>query len=60
MKLEINLSSYDYNILKRISEYSEISINKLAQGIIINVINEFDSSMCEFIESNLPLKYFEE
>lgn len=60
MKLEIEITQYDYSILKRISEYSEIDINTLAKGILTNVINEFDSNMCEFIESNLPQTYFDD
>ena len=59
MKLEIELTAYDYATLKRISEYSEIDVNKLAKGILVNVINEFDSSMNEFIERSLPLGYFD-
>ena len=59
MKIEIDLSTYDYEVLKRIYDYSEINPNKLAKGIIVNVINEFDSSMNEFIEKNLPMNYYE-
>ena len=59
MKIEIDISNYDYEVLKRISDYSEINPNRLAKGIIINVINEFDSSMNEFIEKNLPMDYYE-
>ena len=60
MKIEIMLTAYDYAILKRISDYSEISIEKLATGIITNMINEFDSSMFEFLEKNLPTQYFDD
>lgn len=60
MKLEIEITNYDYTVLKRISEYSEIDVNKLVKGIIVNVINEFDTSMSEFIERSLPLSYFDD
>ena len=57
MKIEIDISSYDYEVLKRISEYSEINTNKLVKGIVLNVIDEFDTTMNELIEKSLPLNY---
>ncbi len=60
MKIEITLTAYDYAALKKISEYSEISVEKLATGIITNMITEFDSSMSKFIENNLPQSYFDD
>lgn len=59
MKIEIELSSYHYNILKKISDYSEIEPMQLAKGLIINHIDEFDSQICEFIEQNLPENTYE-
>lgn len=57
MKIEIDISSYDYDVLKRISDYSEINPNKLVKGIVLNVIDEFDTTINELIEKNLPLNY---
>lgn len=58
MKIEIELTMYDYTILKKISDYSEIDPVKLATGIIINHIENFDSEINEFIEKNLPTSYY--
>lgn len=60
MKMEIELTAYHYNLLKKISEYSEININKLCTGIIVNHIEHFDSSMMEFLEQNLPDSYYDD
>lgn len=57
MKIEIDIPSYDYEVLERISDYSEINLNKLVKGIVLNVIDEFDTTMGELIEKNLPLNY---
>lgn len=58
MKVEIELLPFHYNLLTKISEYTDIEINKLCTGIIINHIEDFDSSMMEFLESNLPDSYY--
>lgn len=60
MKLEIELTAYHYSLLKKISEYSEIEINRLCKGIIVNHIEHFDSSMMEFLEQNLPDSYYDD
>lgn len=57
MKIEINLSDYHANLLKKISKYTEIDVNNICRGMIENFIEEFDSDMCEFIESRLPDDY---
>ena len=60
MKVEINFNSVETTILKKISDYSEIDINTLCKGLIINHIENFDSKMQEFIEENIPEKYYDE
>lgn len=60
MKMEIELTAFHYHLLKKISEYSEIDINKLCTGIIVNHIEHFDSSMAEFLEQNLPDSYYDD
>lgn len=60
MKIEINITAFHYNLLKKISEYSEIEINKLCTGIIVSHIEHFDSSMMEFLEQNLPDSYYDD
>lgn len=60
MKLEIEITTYHYDLLKKISEYTEIDLNKLTKGIIINSIEQFDSDMREFMEQNLPYSYYDD
>lgn len=59
MKIEIEISEYHANILKHISEYSEIDINKLVKGVIVNHIEQFDKDMQEFLEQSLPESYYD-
>lgn len=60
MKYEIELSAYHKELLNKIASYMNIEEKKLAAGIIINSIEQFDSDMCEFIERNLPDSYYDD
>ena len=52
MKIEFQISSYDYDALKNISDYSELEINDMCRRIILGVVKEFESKMREFLEMN--------
>ena len=60
MKYEIELTAYHSTLLKKISEYSEIDVNKLIKYIIVNHIEDFDNRMQDFIEQNIPDEYYDE
>lgn len=59
MKYEIELTEYHANLLKHISEYSEIGVDKLIKGIIVNSIEQFDKDMQEYLEQSLPDSYYD-
>lgn len=52
MKIEFQISLYDYNTLEKISDYSELEINDMCKRIILGVVKEFESKMQEFLEMN--------
>ena len=60
MKIEIEITEYHANLLKHISEYSEIGINKLVKGMIISNIEQFDKDMQDFLEQSLPDSYYDD
>lgn len=60
MKIEIELTEYHANLLKNISEYSEIGINELVKGVIIAHVEQFDKDMQNFLEQSLPDSYFDD
>lgn len=59
MKYEIDLTEYHSTLLKNISEYSEIGVNKLIKGVIICFVEQFDKDMQEYLEQNLPDGYYD-
>ena len=58
MRYEIELTEYHANLLRHISEYSEIGVDKLIKGIIVNSIEQFDKDMQEYLEQSLPDGYY--
>ena len=59
MKIEIDIPSYDYEVLTNISDYVNIDINKLCTDLVINHIREFDKAMTEYLEQSLLIDYYE-
>lgn len=60
MKFEIELTAYHSNIIRKLSDYSEIGAHRLVQGIIINAIEELDTDLWENLERNLPESYYDD
>lgn len=60
MKIEIEITTFHYDLLKRISDYSEIQIEKLVKGLVLDYIDKFDSTICELLEKNLPDSYYDD
>lgn len=60
MKIELDFNAYHSNLIKKISDYAEIEINRLLKEMIISNIEKFDSDMMEFIEKNVSDSYYDD
>lgn len=52
MIIQIELKSYEGEILKKISDYSEILPENICKQLITNFLLEFDVKMTEFMDYN--------
>ena len=59
MKIEINLNSFYSDILRKISEYSEIKSDDICAHLIKRFLEEIDTSICENLEENLGYSEFD-
>jgi len=59
MEIKINLNSFHGEIVKKLSEYSDLTPEFICSNLVKNFLEEMDISIHEKLEINLGESYFD-